>query len=474
DQKTFELLSQGLTVGVFQFESPGMQDALRKMKPDVFEDLIALGALYRPGPMDNIPKYIACKHGIEQPDYLHPRLESVLRETFGVIIYQEQVMEIAQILAGYTLGSADLLRRAMGKKIKSEMDAQRIMFIDGAVSRSVDKTQASNIFDLVSKFAGYGFNKSHAAAYALISYQTAYLKANYPVEFIIASLNLDIHDTDKISIFIAEAKKLHIKILSPDINKSGSYFTIEYVDQIKSIRYGLGALKGVGIAAMDQIVIEKKENGKFNDISNFAKRINNKTLNKRQLDNLIKSGTFDSIHQNRKQLIESIDIILKYSNNSNNIKNTSQINLFENTQKKEPIYLPNVNDFNKTEKLNYECDSIGFYLNDHPINDLSEVLNLFNVKDYDYIHNRMNSGVSNVLIAAVTMSTKTKSSPRGRYVLAQMSDPTGTFNVGIYNDDVLLKSRDLLLSKESLLINIEAKKDDGGIRLTAQSIVGLK
>ena len=230
DEKTFDLLSSGNSIGVFQLESAGMRDCLKKMQPDKLEDLIALISLYRPGPMDNIPKYISSKHGKTKPDYPHPLLEECLEETFGVIIYQEQVMQIAQILAGYSLGQADLLRRAMGKKIKAEMDAQRETFVKGCIQNKIADKKASEIFDLVAKFAGYGFNKSHAAAYALIGYQTAYLKANYPVEFITATLNLDIHDTDKINLFIQEAKKQNIEILSPDINKSDALFKVEKKD----------------------------------------------------------------------------------------------------------------------------------------------------------------------------------------------------------------------------------------------------
>jgi len=255
DEKTYKLLGEGKGIGIFQLESSGMRDTLRKMKPDCLEDIIALVSLYRPGPMENIPTYIKCKHGEEKPQYLHPLMKDILEETFGVIIYQEQVMEIAKKLAGYTLGGADILRRAMGKKIKAEMDSQRAVFVKGAVKNGIEKGLASQIFDLIAKFASYGFNKSHAAAYALIGYQTAYLKAHYPVEFIASSMNYDMHNTDKLGIFIEEAKKFNIKILPPDINKSMPYFNVED----GAIRYGLGAIKNVGIEAMEEMVLIRGE-----------------------------------------------------------------------------------------------------------------------------------------------------------------------------------------------------------------------
>ena len=242
DAPSYELLSRGDTVGVFQLESSGMRDVLRKLKPDRFEDIIALVALYRPGPMDNIPTFIACKRGLEEPDYLHPWLEELLRETYGVIIYQEQVMQIAQILSGYSLGEADLLRRAMGKKIQAEMDMQKTRFVEGAVEKGVDKKKSESIFELVNKFAGYGFNKSHAAAYALVAYQTAYLKANYPVEFMAASMTLDMGNTDKLFVFKEEVDRMGIELLPPSVNRSGVGFRVEDA----KIRYSLAAIKNVG------------------------------------------------------------------------------------------------------------------------------------------------------------------------------------------------------------------------------------
>ncbi len=285
DQKTYDLLARGETVGVFQIESAGMRRALVEMRPDRFDDIIALVALYRPGPMANIPTYNARKHGQEKPDYIHPKLEAVLKETFGVIIYQEQVMQIAQILAGYSLGEADLLRRAMGKKIRKEMAAQRSRFVSGAVERGVDRDHADAIFDLLQRFADYGFNKSHAAAYALVAYQTAYLKANYPVEFLAASMTLDISNTDKLAEFRREAERLKIKVVPPSVNRSGREFAVAD----GAIVYALAALKGVGAHAVDAIVTARSERP-FADLADFAARIDARAVNKRTLESLGRRG----------------------------------------------------------------------------------------------------------------------------------------------------------------------------------------
>ena len=326
DKKTYTMLSKGDTLGVFQFESAGMRDALKNLRPDAIEDLIALGALYRPGPMDNIPTYIDVKHGRSQPDYLHPLLEPVLKETYGVIIYQEQVQKIAQVLSGYTLGGADLLRRAMGKKIKSEMDAQRAMFVDGAKKNNVKESQASFIFDLVAKFAGYGFNKSHAAAYAVIAYQTAYLKANYTVEFLAATMTFEMVSTDKLAQFAAEAAKFGIGMLPPDINTSFVDFAVELQEDGKSaIRYALSAIKNVGAAAMAQVVAERETNGVFKTIHDFATRVDSAVINRRQLENLVMAGCFDSLSKNRRQLFESIDDLLAASQTATNDRNSTQV-----------------------------------------------------------------------------------------------------------------------------------------------------
>lgn len=478
DPLTYEMLSQGKSVGVFQFESSGMRDALRKLRPDSFADLIALGALYRPGPMDNIPTYIACKHGLSQPDYLHPALTECLTKTFGVIIYQEQVMEIAQTLAGYTLGAADLLRRAMGKKIAAEMDAQRNLFVTGAVAKGVDKQQASAIFDLVAKFAGYGFNKSHAAAYALISYQTAYLKANYPVEMLVALLNSEIDDTDKINYFIQDAKAIGIKIIHPDVNISQAYFSIVYDENnIGSIVYGLAAIKNVGLQAMQLLYKEREEGGKFKDIFDFAKRCDQKILNRRQFENLIKSGSFDAINENRKQLFESLEIITKYGNTLTKNENVHQLSLFDSFSEEfaspDP-HLVKTENWQNDELLEHECAALGFYLSAHPLDIYKLLFEKNKIYNIAYVLNELPEGVAKLKLAAIPVSVRSRVSPRGRYVSVLMSDHTGSFEISVFDDELLEANRDFLYGKIPLLILADIRKDAGGARLMASNITKLE
>jgi DNA polymerase-3 subunit alpha len=301
DTKTYDMISAGASTGVFQLESTGMRDTLKKMKPNRFEDIIALVSLYRPGPMDNIPTYIDVKDGKIEADYLHPKLQPILEETYGIMVYQEQVMQAAQLLAGYTLGGADMLRRAMGKKIKEEMDAQRAIFVEGAGKHSgVSSQRAIEIFEVIEKFAGYGFNKSHAAAYALVAYQTGWLKANYPVEFMAASMTLDMGNTDKLAVFKQALQEMKIPLLLPDVNKSDVEFRVEN----GSVRYALAAIKGVGVQAMELVLANRAKDGEFKNLEDFLKRMDARTLNKRQFENLVAAGAFDSIHPIRAQLFE--------------------------------------------------------------------------------------------------------------------------------------------------------------------------
>jgi DNA polymerase-3 subunit alpha len=468
DEKTYQLLSRGDSIGVFQFEGSGMKDSLRKLRPDKIQDLMALGALFRPGPMDNIPTYLACKHGTKQPDYMHESLKETLEETFGVIIYQEQVLKIAQIMAGYSLGKADLLRRAMGKKIKKEMDDQRQMFVDGAVNNSYDSDQASAIFDLVAKFAGYGFNRAHAASYALISYQTAYLKANYPIEFITASLNLEISDTDKLNIFIQEAIAMNIEILPPDINKSYTSFVIEG----NKIRYGLAALKNVGISAIDLLINERQNNSEYKDIFDFASRVDSKTFNKRQLESLIKAGAFDNLYHNRRTLFDSIEFLSNFNDYTRRNHESKQISLFASQPQELPT-LQEVPEWSKSEKLRNEFEAFGFYLSDHPLGVYEEILNARKVRNWKYIRDELASGSHTLNLAAVPISTKTRSSPKGRYVTAVMSDCYGNFELSVFNNKLLEKSLDLIKSNVPLFIEAEIRKDEGGVRITANDIMPL-
>ncbi|HZF35143.1 MAG TPA: DNA polymerase III subunit alpha, partial [Candidatus Angelobacter sp.] len=390
DRKTYEMLGRAEATGIFQLEGSGMRDVLRKLKPDRFEDIIAVVALYRPGPMDNIPRYIACKHGEEEPDYLYPTLEGILKETFGIMIYQEQVIQIAQTLSGYSLGGADLLRRAMGKKIKSEMEAQRKNFVDGAIARGVPAPKAAQIFELVDKFAGYGFNKSHAAAYALVAYQTAWLKANYPVEFFAASMTLDLGNTDKLNVFKQELDRLKIKLLPPDINRSRATFTVEDPGDSPlfarggipgfnpgttapffggAIRYALAAVKGVGQGAMDALVKVREEGGPFRDLFDFTARLDSQLLNKRQLENLVAAGAFDSLNPNRHQSFAAIETILRHAQSAASERDSQQVSLFGDIEPAggRRFALPVVADWPALDKLAKEFEAIGFYLSAHPL-----------------------------------------------------------------------------------------------------------
>ncbi|MEE3058550.1 MAG: DNA polymerase III subunit alpha, partial [Pseudomonadota bacterium] len=363
DAATFELLGRGDTVGVFQLESAGMRDVLRKMKPDAFEDIIALVALYRPGPMENIPKYIARKNGEEDPDYMHPSLEPLLAETYGVMIYQEQVMQIAQTLSGFSLGEADLLRRAMGKKKKEEMAAQEARFIEGAVSNGVDKKKAKQIYNLVELFAGYGFNKSHAAGYALIAYQTAYLKANYPVAFFAASMSLDFERVDKLAVFKQDANDRGIDVLRPDINKSDVQFSIEG----NSIFYALSAIRNVGTQAMHEIVTNRKEAGAFTNVFDFARRAGGLGLNRKLLENLIAAGALDCLEPDRARLSACVNMLLGEANIAQNERKTQQENLFGEAEIAESAVLPSADPWSAMDRLAHEFDAIGFYLSGHPL-----------------------------------------------------------------------------------------------------------
>ena len=308
DKPTYELMQEGNTSAIFQFESSGMRDVMKQIKPDRFEDLIAVISLYRPGPMDNIPTYINRKHGREEIKYLHPDLEPILGETYGIMVYQEQVMKIAQVLGGYTLGGADKLRKVMGKKMRDEIPHQRQMFTEGAIKKGIDGEVAKTIFDQMEKFASYGFNKSHAAAYSLISYQTAYLKAHYPVEFMCAIMDFDITNTDKVLFYTEEFKKMGYKVLPPDINMSNALFKVEG----NNIRFALAGLKGVGEANMNAIVEEREKNGKFKDLSDFIHRVDVKQINRKQLEQLIKAGAFDCLDTNRGKLFANIENIMRH------------------------------------------------------------------------------------------------------------------------------------------------------------------
>jgi DNA polymerase-3 subunit alpha len=475
DQTTFDLLSHGDTVGVFQLEGAGMRDTLKKMRPDRFEDIIAVVSLYRPGPMENIPRYIAVKHGEEQPDYLHPRLEPILRETFGIMIYQEQVMQIAQVLAGYSLGGADLLRRAMGKKIQSEMDAQRQQFVTGATERGVERGRAELIFDQMAKFAGYGFNKSHAAAYALVAYQTAYLKANHPVEFLAASMTLDLGNTDKLAHFRPELDRLGIALLPPDINRSEVSFAVENDPKTgkAAIRYALAAIKGVGAQAMADIVAERERNGRFRDLFDFAARLDAKSFNRRQFESLVKAGAFDCLDPNRRQCFEATELLLRQASRAAEERESRQENLFAGIDRglvARPS-LPLVSDWPPVEKLQHEFDAIGFYLSAHPLDPYGQSLQRAGVLRWVDLPAALAANTSTRFrLAGIVIGRKERTSSRGsRFAFVQFSDNSGAFEVTIFSE-VLAQSRALLDSGQPLIVTVDIRREDDSLRLTAQKI----
>ena len=479
DEKTYKMIGRGDSVGVFQLESSGMRDVLKKMRPDRFEDIIALVALYRPGPMANIPNYIARKHGKEKVDFMHEKLEPVLQETYGIMIYQEQVQQAAQQLAGYTLGGADLLRRAMGKKIKSEMDAQREVFVEGAVRQGVSSEKAASIFENISAFAGYGFNKSHAAAYALIAYQTAFLKANFPVEFMAASMTFDMGNTDKLGIFRQELKSLDIEVLPPDINKSGPDFRVERIEGSGSlvIRYALSAIKNVGGPGMEALENERLKNGPFRDLSDFISRVDAKVVNKRSMENLIRSGAFDSIHNNRAELFEGLDIIMRHVNATIDEGKKDQHNLFsgDETTRVNRVKLTSLEEWPVLKKLRNEFEAIGFYLTAHPLDSYGEALIKNGVISSSTLVSELNKkgGMARMDVAGIVSSSRIRVNQRGnKYAFVQMSDQGGIFEVTVFSE-VLSSAGDSLIPGEALLIRCDCKLENDFVRLVASKISSL-
>ena len=474
DAATFKMIESGDTTGIFQLESSGMRDVLRKLRPDTFEDIIAVVALYRPGPMDNIPSYIRRKHGEETPDYLYPNLKGILEETFGIMIYQEQVMQIAQELAGFSLGKADLLRRAMGKKIKSEMEQQRQAFVDGATARGVPEAKAANIFELVAMFAGYGFNKSHAAAYALVAYQTAYLKANYPVEFLAASMTLDINNTDKLSGFHQELDRGGITLLPPDINASEATFTVGRDGAgAPGIRYALAALKNVGAGAMQALVGERQAIGPFKDMADFARRLDTRVVNKRQLENLVRAGAFDGLNPNRKHIFETIETLLRQASVSASDRASGQIGLFgEISLPTGTLRLSEMADWSPSERRKEEFDAIGFFLTGHPLDAYAKSLERAKARRYADVLKDRNSGP--VTLAGTVIAKKLRTSKGGsRFAFVQLSDTSGMFELTVFSE-VLGTCAEVLEVGSSLFIRATAQFEGESLRLTALAVEPLE
>ena len=466
DKRTYEMLGRGETVGVFQLESVGMRKALVDMKADRFEDIIALVALYRPGPMANIPVYNARKNGLEEPDYMLPALEPALKETYGVIIYQEQVMQIAQILSGYSLGEADMLRRAMGKKIKAEMDAQRARFVTGAVERGTAKSKADEIFDYLAKFADYGFNKSHAAAYALVAYQTAYLKANFPVEFLAASMALDLSNTDKLAEFRLEARRLGIRVEPPDVNRSGANFEVHE----GAIRYALGAIKGVGMAAMQRLVAARGSEPFF-DLAEFARRMDVKAINKRMLESLVAAGAFDSIESNRARVAAAIESMMALAHRTQDEKTIGQADIFGGTGGRgEPFRLPSVEAWEPSDILQREFDAVGFFLSGHPLDAYRSALEKLQVPTFALFVQKVKQGASAGRLAATVLARSERKTKTGNKMgIINLSDSSGQFEAVIFSEG-LAQYRDLLEPGTAVLLMVQASFEGDDVRVRINGV----
>jgi DNA polymerase-3 subunit alpha len=471
----YQLLADADTVGVFQLESSGMREALKRLKPDRFEDIIAMVALYRPGPMDNIPTYINRKHGEEPTDYPHAMLEPILKETYGVIIYQEQVIQIAQVMGGYSLGQADLLRRAMGKKDKNEMAAQQARFVEGAVKNGVKKEEAAEIFALVDKFAGYGFNKSHAAAYALVSYHTAYLKANFRAEFLAASMTLDMANTDKLAMFANEARKSGIVVRTPCVNASDVEFTVDppkpgNPKDHGAIRYALAALKNIGAGAVETIVAERGVQGSFKDLGDFARRLSAEALNKRNLETMAAGGAFDVLEKNRAQVHANADLLLGTAKRLAESKATGIEDLFGGGSGGNRLDLRAAKAWTPTERLAEEFKAIGFYLSGHPLDEYAGVLNKLGAVAYADLEKRMSFGTTTARVAAIVVSARERRSQKGnKFAFAMFSDASGQFEALIFGD-TLLKVRDLLEPGTAVLVAVEAERDGETIKMRVNGI----
>ncbi len=462
DEKTYELMSNAQTVGVFQLEGQGMRDTLRQLRPNSIEDVTAIGALYRPGPMDNIPAFVDCKFGRKPIDTLHPTLAPVLNETYGIIVYQEQVMQIAQILAGYSLGEADLLRRAMGKKKKEEMEQQRARFVSGAEAKGVPAAQAGSIFDLVDKFAGYGFNKSHAAAYALISYQTAWLKANAPVEFFAASMSLDISNTDKLAVFYTDAKRFGVKIRAPDVNLCSGDFDVKDGE----VLYALGGIRNVGLQAMEHVVEVRREGGPFRDIFDFVERVDPKQVNKRTFETLARAGAFDSIHPNRAQDFAAADVLVGYGQSIAAERASSQGSLFGGDQAEaQRPRLPKAEAWTPTQRLDEELAAVGFYLSGHPLEDMVEALRRKRTDLLADVIPKAEAGAEAFRMAGVVRRRQERASQSSgeKFAFVTFSDPTGEYEV-LFPPEALRKCRELLEPGKAVALKVRAKARDGEVR----------
>ncbi|HEX8623630.1 MAG TPA: DNA polymerase III subunit alpha [Allosphingosinicella sp.] len=478
DPEVYKLLQRGDTVGVFQLESEGMRRTLAAVKPTSFEDIIALVSLYRPGPMDNIPMFGARKNGREPIEYPHALLEPVLKETYGIFVYQEQVMEAAKVLAGFSLGEADLLRRAMGKKIKSEMDAQRAGFVAGCERvNSIPRGKANELFDLIDKFAGYGFNKSHAAAYALIAYQTAWLKAHHPVEFYAASMCFDIHQTDKLAIFTDDMRRMEVECLPPSINASEAEFSVERAGEGLAVRYALGALKGVGEKAMEQLVEERRDNGPFKSLEDFAERVDPRLLNRRQIESLAGGGAFDPLNPNRAAVFAAAETLLAHAASAADARESGQGGLFGGGESNVvPIRMPVAATWSLAQRMAAEKESFGFYFSAHPVDRYRHLAEAHGARTYAALVSLPappDGGRTGAVMAGMVEDARPRTSARGRrYLMATMSDSSGQFVATVFDDDASAQVEAAAKSGACALLNVELDRRPGeeAPRVTIRSL----
>lgn len=481
DPAVFQLLQRGDTVGVFQLESEGMRRTLSAVKPTCFEDIIALVSLYRPGPMDNIPSFGARKNGREPIVYPHALLEEILKETYGIFVYQEQVMQAAQILAGYSLGEADLLRRAMGKKIQAEMDAQRTRFVEGCAANDIKADKANELFDLIDKFAGYGFNKSHAAAYALVAYQTAWMKAHYPVEFYAGSMAYDIALTDKLSIFVDDMRRLNVRCLPPCINKSEADFAVEEDAEGLAVRYALGALKSVGEKAMEDVVSVRERGGLFKTFDDFVKRIDPRQINKRQIESLASAGAFDCLTPDRASVRASADILMSSASAAAEQRNSGQHGLFgEEEGGLAPLRLASVQPWSLAERMLYEKESFGFYLSAHPVDRYRHLLSVYGVQTLAQITmggGPVGGGKTSASMAVLMEEARWRTSASGkRYLMAGCSDSSGQFMASAFDDEAQEATEAAARDNECALLSVELlwRPEEDTPRVTIRDVTPLE
>ena len=461
DTAVYDLMQRGDTVGVFQLESEGMRRTLTAVKPTKFEDIIALVSLYRPGPMDNIPLFGKRKAGVEPIEYPHAKLEGILGETYGIFVYQEQVMQAAQILAGYSLGDADLLRRAMGKKNQAEMDKQRQRFIDGCKKVSdIEANEASALFDLIDKFAGYGFNKSHAAAYALLAYQTAWLKAHYPEEFYAAAMCFDMDQSEKLAVFVDDARRNGIEVAPPDLNRSEAEFTVERTDEGYAVRYGLAGLRNVGEKAMDAIVAEREAHGWFESLDDFFSRVPKGAMNSRQLEALIAAGAFDHLEPKRGLLAANVDLLLAVADAAIRERSSGQEGLFGGEESaNDHIRLKEAEDWPRAERMAKERETFGFYFSAHPIEQFRDVASANGARSYASLMaggGPAGESRGKALIAAMVEGAKRGQTRRGKdFIRADFSDSSGQFSAACFEESLVAQFTKWAEDSTCVLLTVE-------------------